>query len=220
MAKQTDTQITGTFGDFIYYERNGQFYKRAKGNTGRQADIAKKQSALLGKASAISAKIRSSVKPLLSDPANRQLMYRLNRVLQQWLRQEQHLTSEVINYIAPLHGFSFSASNENDFMVAMPVIRTSDGNIALQIPSFDSPNPIYPLPFSGQISLHIIATSCNIGNPSETERFENILDIAYDGTPIPGHEMHIPLSPKQGWLTTVALSINKSSAGIVGAMFN
>jgi hypothetical protein len=220
MAKQTDTQITGTFGDFIYYERNGQFYKRAKGNTGRQAEIAKKQSALLGKASAISAKIRSSVKPLLSEPANRQLMYRLNRVLQQWLREDQHHTSEQINYIVPLHGFSFSASNENDFMVAMPVVRTTEGNIALQIPSFDSPNPIYPLPFEGNILLHIIATTCRIENPSETERFEHVIDIAYDGTPIPANVLNIPLITKQGWLTTVALSINKSSAGIVGALFN
>lgn len=221
MAKQTDTQITGTFGDFIYYERNGKYYKRAKGNTGRQADIAKKQSALLGKASAISAKIRAAVKPMIEQPGNRQLMYRLNRSLQQWLRTEQHHTSDKIDCINYLNGFSFAASDDaNDFGVAMPVIRTQDGNIALQIPTFDSPNPIHPLPFNGKIKLGVIAISIKVDDPSDINHHEEILDINYYGEPIPGKDLQLPVQTRPGYLTIVALSVNDLTSGIVGSLYN
>ncbi len=221
MAKQTDTQITGTFGDYIYYERNGKFYKRAKGNTGRQADIAKKQSALLGKASAISAKIRAAVKPIIPDPANRRLMYRLNRSLQQWLRSEQHHTSDHINFIGDLNGFSFSSDSEsNDFGVAMPVIRKEDDYIAIQVPSFDSPNPIHPLPFDGNIRLEIIATSTNIDNPAETTHTTETLAFPYYGDPVPARELALNIKTQKGYLTVVSLSVNNITAGIIGALYN
>lgn len=221
MAKQTDTQITGTFGDFIYYERNGKFYKRAKGNTGRQAEVAKKQSALLGKASAISAKIRAAVKPIIADPGNRKLMYRLNRCLQQWLRTEQHLRHDQVNFITELNGFSFHAESEsNDFGVAMPVIRKNEDYIAVQIPSFDSPNPIHPLPFDGQIRLEIIATSTNLENPADTIQTSELLEFPYYGDPIPARELAINIKTRKGHLTIVSLSINKITSGIIGALYN
>ncbi len=221
MAKQTDTQITGTFGEFIYYERNGKFYKRSKGNTGRQADIAKKQSALLGKASAISAKIRAAVKPILAEPANRKLMYRLNRSLQQWLRTEQYHTQDYINYISELNGFSFASGSEtNDFGVAMPVIRKNEDHIAIQIPAFDSPNPIHPLPFDGQIRLEVIATSTNIEDPSDTIQTTETLDFPYYGEPIPARELALNIKTRKGNLTVVSLSVNKITSGIVGALYN
>ncbi len=221
MAKQTDTQITGTFGDYIYYERNGKFYKRAKGNTGRQAEIAKKQSATLGKASAISAKIRAAVKPILPDPANRKLMYRLNRSLQQWLRSEQHHTSEPVNFINDLNGFSFSGDSEiNDFGVAMPVIRKQDEYIAVQVPAFDSPNPIHPLPFDGHIRLDIIVNSTSIEDPSVTTQITETLDFPYHGDPVPARELSLDIKTRKGHLTVVCLSVNKITSGIIGALYN
>ena len=217
MAKQTDTQIEGTFGDKIYYRRRGEYLVRSKGNTGRQASVAKKQAGILGKASAISASLRKAFKPMLPGPVNRSLMYRFNNALQQWLRSGQAETAEQVNNIPFLNSFSFTG---DPFYVSMPVIRLYNGNIVIQIPAFDSPNPIHPLPFDGQINLHIMAASCNLQEPADTRSHETILNIIYNGIPIPSQELMIPLQTLPGCITVVALSVNGISAGIVGAMYN
>jgi len=217
MAKQTDTQIEGTFGNKIYYRRRGEYLVRSKGNTGRQASVAKKQAGILGKASAISASLRKAFKPMLPGPVNRSLMYRFNNALQQWLRSGQAETTEQVSNIPFLNSFSFTG---DPFYVSMPVIRLYTGNIVIQIPAFDSPNPIHPLPFEGQINLHIMAASCNLQEPADTRSNETILNIIYNGIPIPSQELMIPLQTLPGCVTVVALSVNGISAGIVGAMYN
>lgn len=194
---------------------------RSKGNTGRQAPIAKQQAALLGQASKLSARIRKACKPLLPGVTSRPLMYRLNNTLQQWLRTGQQNSTEQLNDIALLRGFSFSANGTgNDFYVTMPVTRVADGNLVLHIPAFDSPNPIHPLPFNGKINLHIMAVSCKLNDADDTRVFEQTLDITYTGIPIPANDLLLPLQTQPGCITLVALSVNRSSKGIVGAMWN
>jgi len=221
MAYQTDTQIEGTFGSKIYYKWRGDYLVRSKGNTGKQAAVAKEQAGILGKSSALSARLRKGFKPLLPGPANRALMYRLNNALQQWFRTGQSATTEQLNDITLLKSFSFSGDKTGgDFYVTMPVSRTTDNNMILHIPAFDSPNPIHPLPFSGVISLHIMAISCNLNDADDTRVFETTLDIAYDGTPLAARELWIPLQTMPGCLTVIALSVNKMTTGMVGAMYN
>ena len=217
MAKQTDTQIEGPFGNKIYYRRKGEYLVREKGNTGKQAAIARKQAGILGRASAISANLRKAFKPMLPGPVNRSLMYRFNNALQQWLRSGQAETTVPVNYIPFIQGFSFTA---DPFYVSMPVNRLANENLVIQIPAFDSPNPIHPLPFSGQVNLHIMAASCNVQAPAASVSHETNLTINYHGVPIPPQELMIPLQALPGNLTVVALSVNGMSAGIVGALYN
>lgn len=217
MAYQINTKIEGTIGSTIFYKWRGDYLFRSKGNTGRQAIQAKQQAGIMGRASALSARLRKSFKPLLPGPTNRALMYRLNNILQQWLRSGQPSITEQINEIPSLKGFSFSG---DDFYVVMPISRTRDGHLLLHIPAFDSPNPIHPLPFSGQISLHIMAASCNLDDAADNRSYETILDIFYNGTPIPAQDLLIPLQTMPGCITLVALSVNKMSTGVVGAMYN
>ena len=220
MPKQIDTQLETTYKDTIFYKRNGEYYSRSKGRTGTQAPIAKQQASLLGQASALSARLRKAFKPLLPVPASRTLMYRLNNVLQQWMRNGQPAQTGEVNDIQLLKGFSFSdGKTADDFYAVMPISRLSNGNIALHIPSFDSPNPIHPLPFTGQISLHIMAVSCNLADSNETQVFETNIEIAYTGY-VPANDLEIPVQTKPGHILVVALSVNKLTTGIVGAMYN
>ncbi len=222
MAKQRDTQIEGTFGDVIFYKSKGVHLQRAKGKTGTQAPVAKEQAAIMGKASAISAKLRAPLKPLIPEQAGRKLMYRLNNTLQQWLRSKPTDESAPMENIPMLKGFAFDEQNTiaDLFYAALPVNRSGDGNLSISIPAFDSPNPISPLPFSGQINIKAIAVSCNIQNPVDTTSYETELAINYDGTPLPPQELTLPFQTKTGNLTVVAVSINNMVAGIVKAMYN
>lgn len=221
MAKQINTQLETTHKDTIFYKRNGEYYSRAKGRTGTQAPIAKLQANLLGQASALSARLRKAFKPLLPVPTSRTLMYRLNNTLQQWMRNGQSAQLEQVNDIQLLKGFSFSdGKTGDDFYAVMPVSSMYNGNIMLHIPSFDSPNPIHPLPFNGVINLHIMAVSCNLQDGNDTEVFESTINIQYNGTAVPSNDLEIPLQRKAGHILVVALSVNKLTTGIVGAMYN
>lgn len=222
MGKQRDTQLTGTFGDSIFYKSGGSYLVRAKGNTGRQAKEAKLQAGILGKASAISAKLRTAFTTLLPEPKNRRLMYRLNNVLQRWLRTVPVDFPDQVNEIPLLRGFSF---HEDDvlggmFYAAMPVKRTVDGNLSLQVPALNSANPISPLPFTGEIRLKLIAVSCNLVDPAITNSTELLSVITYTGIPIEAQEIILPIQTKAGYLSVVAVSVNEQIAGIVGAMYN
>ncbi len=221
MAKQTNTEITGTDGPVIYYKWRGQYLTRSKGNTGRQADVAKQQARILGKASAVSAKMRAIFKPIIADATSRKQMYRFNNVLQQWLRSGDAAKTEQLDSIQLLQGFSFNNnSNTNDFYIAMPVSRTGNNELLLHIPSFDSPNPVHPLPFSGQVRLHVIATSIDVSNPADTISYESVIEMNYTGIPIAAQEVLLPVQTKPGCLTVVALEVNRIAAGVVGAMYN
>ena len=221
MAKQVGTAITGTIGDVIFYKWKGIHVMRSKGKTGTQAPQAKEQAAIMGKASAISAKLRGALKPLFPETVNRKLMYRLNNLLQQWLRTKP---AEVNGYeeVNLLKGFSFFDNSEGavPFYAVIPVRRSEDGNLFLQLPAFDSPNPIHPLPFNGQINIKAIAVSCNLFDPKDTVSEETALNIEYDGTAVAAQELPLQLQTRPGYLTVVAISINNLTAGSVAGMYN
>jgi len=221
MAKQRDTEIEGTFGPVIYYKSRKQFLMRAKGSTGKQGETAREQSRILGQASALSARLRKALIPILPGPVNRPMMYRFNNALQQWLRTGQASSQAPVNDIPFLRGFSFSSSRGNEFFhAAIPVSRDAAGNLLLQLPAFDSPNPIHPLPFNGKINLHFIAVSCKLDDETDNRSFETKLDLSYGSIPIAAKEIMIPLQTQRGCITVVALSVNGMNKGVVGAMFN
>lgn len=222
MAKQQGTTLTGTYENIIFYKRNGEYLMRAKGNTGNQAEAARKQASLMGKSSAISGKIRTAFKPFSPGPVNRKMMYRLNNALQKWLRAGELNTDVILNDVAALRGFDLLQSDEGTggLQIGMPVHRTGDHKLVMNIPAFDSPNPISPLPFNGQIKLHVIAVSCRVEDPTDSKSYETILEINYDGTPVAAQDLIIPLETRAGCITVVALSVNDATASIISAMYN
>jgi len=217
MARQINTRIIGTFENIIYYKWRNGYYLRTKGNTGRQAAVAKKQASILGQAAAVSAKLRACFKTMLPQPTSRPLMYRLNNALQQWLRMGGSASAAPVNDIPSLNGFSFKKGISP---LTIKLGRRQDGGLSLYLPAFDSPNPISPLPFNGHIQLSIIVASCSLTQISDAKMFETSLDIPYNGIPIPEQELQLPVQATPGCLTVAAVSINKRAAGIVGALYN
>ena len=221
MARQVGTQFIGTVGNLVYYKMNDEYFTRIKGRCGKQAPVAKKQAAVLGQASALGARIRKAFSLVVRTPVNRKLMYSFNKVLQQWLHTGQAAGDEVLNDIPYIRGFSFYGKGAEDFFrVALPVNRTADGHIALQIPPFDSPNPIHPLPFNGKVLLQVCAASCKLNDRTDTSTWQTELDIRYNGTPIPAQQLSIPLQTGAGRLVVVVVAVNRRVAGVVGVMYN
>ena len=213
--------MIGTFDGMIYYKSGDEYLVRAKGKTGTQAEVAKQQAGILGKASGLSARIRAALKPIVFVSNPRAFMYRFNNAIQKWLRTGAHKQQEWIRQIPELQGFSLKVDDTTKFGVAMDITRTDSGQLILHIPSFDSPNPIYPLPFSGRISFDIVAVSVSLDESPLTERFQTRVDIDYNGQYEPARQILLPVYSGPGRLVIVGLSINDGAdAGVVAAMYN
>lgn len=213
--------MIGTFDGMIYYKSGDEYLVRAKGKTGTQADVAKQQAGILGKASGLSARVRAALKPIVFVSNSRAFMYRFNNAIQKWLRSEGHKQPGWNKHIPELQGFSLKADDTTKFGVAMDITRTDNGQIILHIPTFDSPNPIHPLPFNGRISFDIVAVSVSLEDSPVTERFQIRVDIDYNGQYEPGRQILLPVYSGTGRLVVVGLSINEGAdAGIIAAMYN
>jgi hypothetical protein len=222
MPKIQDLGITGTFGDVILYRSNGQVLMRRKGRTGTQAPQAKEQASILGKASGLSARIRKFFSPILPETKSRSLMYRLNNVLQQWMRSQPQQTTTRVDQINGLVGFTLNEANDlgASLFQVMPAYRNNEGSISVVIPAFDSPNPIAPLPFSGNIDIEILAIRCSLHHAEDAQTTTARHTIQYDGTPTQSFSIPLNITAAQEALTVVAVSVNRQAAGIVGAFWN
>ena len=203
----------------IEYKWKGINCVRAKGNTGRQAAVVKQQAQTLGKASAISARLRESFRSILSGPTNRQLMYRLNNALQQWFRTGQADSTEPVSDIPFISKFYFYGNLSNEVFQAS-INSTADGKLFLQIPAFDPPGLNNHHPVSKEVHLYIIAVSCKLDDAEDTIVYETGLDIPADETALYSREIMLPVQTRPGCIIAVALSLNRGNAGIVGAMYN
>lgn len=221
MPKQSGTELIGTFDGMIYYKSGNEYLVRAKGKTGKQADVAKQQAGILGKASKLSARIRAALKQITFVENQRAFMYRFNNVIQKWLRNEGHLQEGRINNISGIQGFSLKADDYSTFGVVMNVTRTDNGQLVLNIPTFDSPNPIHPLPFTGNINFDFVAVSVTLNEPVVTERYHTRVNINYNGQYEPGRQLLLPVQSGPGRLVVIGLSINDGAdSGIIAAMYN
>ncbi|MBS1929345.1 MAG: hypothetical protein IT254_06125 [Chitinophagaceae bacterium] len=221
MPKQSGTELIGTFDGMIYYKSGNEYLVRAKGKTGKQADVAKQQAGILGKASGLSARIRAALKPIVFVSNTRSFMYRFNNVIQKWLRTEAYKQEGWIRNIEGIQGFSLKADDYSSFGVVMDVTRNENGQLILQIPTFDSPNPIHPLPFNGKISFDFVAVAVTLNEPVVTERYHTRVDINYNGQYEPGRQILLPIQSGAGKLVVIGLSINDGAdAGIIATMYN
>lgn len=221
MPKQSGTALIGTIDGMIYYKSGNEYLVRAKGKTGKQADVAKQQAGILGKASGLSARIRAALKPIVFVSNPRTFMYRFNNVIQKWLRSEAFKQEGWQKNLPGIQGFSLKADDYINFGVVMEVHRNENGQLILQIPTFDSPNPIHPLPFNGNISFDFVAVAVSMDETTITERFHTRVDINYNGQYEPGRQILLPIQSGPGKMVVVGLSINDGAdAGIIAAMYN
>ena len=196
-------------------------YVRTKGNTGRQAPVVKDQAIRLGRASAISARLRASFKPLIPGKTDRKLMYRLNHALQQWLRTGQEGETAPLEKLPFLTGFSFhNDGTGSDQLEAMSLGRVAGGNLILHIPAIDPSGPFSRFLTGGKIMFRFIASSCNLTDLSDVKSLNLELEYMYPGNAQTAQEVKIPMQAGAGRLTVVAVSINSSPLGIAGASYN
>ncbi len=219
--EQVTTQVTGTFGDIICYQSRGRYIVRSKGNTGRQAPEAKMQAAILGKASGLSARFRKAFTDLIPEPKNRRLMYRLNNAFQQWLKTRPMESADRNESVPQFNGFTFNENNPLGavFNSTMPVWKNESNQYFLQVPQFDSANPVAPLPFDGVIDIKVRVARTGIDSMDEVVQTTSSLHIPYYGSTVPTQSLPIEVNILPGTLTLILVSVNGMAAGITAAIW-
>jgi hypothetical protein len=205
----------------IIYKWKGINCKRIKGNTGKQAPVAKEQASILGKASGISARLRAAFKTILGEPTNREMMYRLNNALQQWLRTGAANNTEPVDSLPSLDGFSFygKADNRNPLTV-ITMGRGTDGMAFLQIPAIEDPAIINGSPFYSPLRIEICVACCDLSDIANTVGFETKITITSNEIPVSSQEIGIPLLSGTGRLVVAAVAANRAFAWIAGTLYN
>jgi len=205
----------------IFYKWRGADVSRLKGNTGNQAPVAKKQAAILGKASALSARLRASFEPILPPPINRKILNRFNNAIQQWLRLGQIVETGPIDNIPFISGFNFyGAENVAGYLSHFSVDRTVGGAPTLTITELDPSEYPRILSSKGNAHLQIIVASLNVKNPAAIESSELKTDISFTTDQFPAQVLPLPLQTSPGYMMVVAFSTNGSNVSIAGAMYN
>lgn len=234
MAKQKDTEITGTVGDIIFYKWKGMFCMRAKGNTGKQAPVAVKNGGYFGKASGVSARLRKLLAPILAEPKSRRLMYRLNNALYALLRTDVLDTLAPVNNLPHLSGFSMFEQDDiaHSLTGYLTVERLPDGVLQLKIPAY---NTAYMSMGNGYPYLHlkVVIAACDVQGSIINRTYEQSIILPYVDAHVNGKEIMLPFQciPGQLTITTAAMGyMNEKQepvpeagwryAGIIGAMWN
>ncbi len=221
MAKRKTNKVVIDVGDLIFYKWKGYDSIRLKGNTGKQAPIAKKQASILGMASALSARIRAAFEPILPAPLKRKLLNRFNNAIQQWLRLGQIVETGPVDNIPFITGFSFYGGEAVvGYLYHFTVNRTAAAGLALHITDLDPSGCPGILSSGEKARLHIIVTSCKVNDPADTRSAELKTDIPYTAGNFPGQVLSLPLQTSPGCITVVAFSTNRRNVSIAGAMYN
>lgn len=217
MARQTALKFTGTVGSVIFYERLGGYYMRSKPNQVRQTTATKASAGTFGKANTIGKTLRQAMKPILPSATDRQLMYRLNGTLQQWLAAKKD-ASTGIQQVPSLQYFQLNtACSLQERCKPIFTVQWQPGSTAvLNIPAI---NPVADIAVPAGIiavQLQIMAIACRVSDAAIQLVQEQT--FAYDYTDInyPPQQVAFALPATNGNLLLIVVAVRYQLAGIAG----
>ena len=198
MARQVGTQITGTFGNLIYYKFRGGYYIRQKPSSVRQTKGTKKAASIYGKASAFAKQLRIYLEPLIPAPKSKALRDRLTPAVYPFL------TEADLNY---LNGFELHDPKGVGIRLRLqPVItREQDGTLSLRLPAFNPKTRLPGTSATSQVRLSVMAAFlCQDPNDNMATEVHDLL-IPYEDMLIGEQTFILANDVPQSCLVTVAL---------------
>ena len=238
MALQHKTFVTGTLGNIIFYEFRGKPCARTKPKKVRQSKASKAVSVLFGKAASYSKILRRGLKETLPFPKDKPMMYRLNKVLLDWLRKSKNNGTDLNPNMKYLSVFECNEESEliPKFKKRPVVDFTKQGRIIVDIPTL-TPKPDLSAPtYTKSIAWTITAVACNTKSQREIPRtYTTNMEMEYADTLVEAQQIELPFTITSGDIVVVAISLKYSAtrkgsvveitdkgwlpAGVVGAMY-
>ncbi len=218
MGKQTNLHYRGTRGQLVYYELNGGYYVRTKPTQVIQTASTKVSAGKFDLAVRTGKALRSIVAPLLPDTKDRQLMFRLNTAVYQWL-----LASSLNNMISsqpvgPLTNFSLTekTSLAERLKLSLQTEWQQQGKTVLTIPAMIPTTAIAAPAHTLSVDLQLIIGSCRLADQCIIDTQAASVSLAYTAAPVPAQQLSIPFAQAPGCLCVVAAALKYHLQGKYG----
>jgi hypothetical protein len=130
----------GRVGSVVYFKRDGKDYVRLHQPNIKQTDATVAAARTFGRAIIYAKHLRHGIRSILHDPKDRDIMYKMNRAVQSWLKTKPDLTVGH-DRLEHLHGLDF---NNVMWRIKFPieVEWSQPGHVQVKFPAFNPQNDI------------------------------------------------------------------------------
>lgn len=204
MAYQIDTEYTGRINNLIFYKRNGKFLIRT---VPVQAAASQRSAKAFGIAVSKAKALRALLTPLIANPKDKYMQYRLASAVQSslTLRQDDfQLDTD------PLTGFRFTASSElkNCLDITLQIDSLPDGRLQFGLPAINPTENLTAPEGTSRAELRVMAVSFD---PARNESFAGtlqLIDIPYTNETQAPVSLVLETGAKTGSIVVLALALN------------
>lgn len=214
MARQTNIKVRGRVENIIFYQSRGVDCMRIVPPVVRVAPASLKTAGIFGKASAASKTLRTLLRPVLPEPANREIMYRTNAAFRNWLQTEPLNHKAPVSQIDKLNGLSFILDYDLKYFLktAININRDAAGHLHLQIPAFDPVKDIKAPAKTNSLFIRLSIASFQMNDLTAQDCTETGIEINYVPGGLNTQEIVLPGSAASGKLAMVVVTIQNYTA--------
>jgi hypothetical protein len=159
----------------------------------------------------MSAVIRRELASLLPPERDLKIMYRLNAILQEWLKAGLPQGSGLATPLPIIGWYPFiSGSAVQSNLRVVPLINWENpGRVVVGLPQLTPAVQIAAPPLTESIRLHIKTLRCRVASPAVIGTgAQTFIDIPYTGQQLEARDIELPLTVMPGELGLVVLGLS------------
>jgi hypothetical protein len=181
MARQTNLNLVGRFGNILFYQRLGSFYMKSIGTNINQSKATKKCSGDFGNANVFAGIVRQLLSPILADKNIMDKRNLLHVDVYKWLLTNPLKNTSPQNEVPFITGYEFNSSSAfiQRFKKSVVVERATEGNLLLTIPSLNPMKDIVAPAYTKSVELCIAAGSCNAKTMTAITNYTTSVSFPY-----------------------------------------
>jgi len=209
MALQKTVFVTGKLANIIFYEFRGTPCGRTMPAKVRQTKATKASARQFGKAATLSKLLRQLLTPVLPDPLNKKMMYRLNATLAKWLRRDKSNAG-----LSHLEGFEFNmeALLKEKVRKSLSIDWTTKGKVILKMPELVPVRDIAAPVNTRELHWQIMVASISHNKiPTVRNSYTNSINMVYYNEPRAAENLSMPFVINSGDLAVVAVALQYTS---------
>lgn len=209
MARITKVFTSGKIGPVISYEFRGKPCVRAKPQRVRQTKATKASAKLFGKASRLSRLLRGGLKPVLPDPQEKDMMYRLNNTLFRWLQAGMPDPTLIASDPLAINAFEFNTQSELSARLKVkPTVEWIKGKAIIHIPKLVPAIAISAPARTKTVQWTICLAGCSITDSNQAWNTETTIDMPYNDKEVPAQQIELSFNIPRESITVVAIGLS------------
>jgi len=204
MAHQVNSEFTGTIENLIFYEREGKYLIRT---VQRQAVASQVSAKAFGRASAAGKILRNHLAPLILNPKDKGMQYRLTTAVQKFLALDQQ--AEIQAQSNPLAGFRFAEDSDLQSCLNFTLLISEEpgSGIRVELPAFNARQSVVAPEGTSRMELRFLTAVIDAKGNGAVAGTPEVISIPYTDEMRAPLELILATGPQTG-LTVVAAALS------------